>query len=334
MVTTEVAADDAARYGIVQVGRRAGHRLRLQARRAGDDDGDQRGLRLHARRHAGPARGAGRRRSGRTASRTSAATCCPPRPATAWPAPTGWRATGATSARSPPTGRRTGTSSPAEPPIDLDDPAWPLHTRGGRHSAARLLPGAVVDESLVSGGTRVAGEVRGSVLSPGVVVEKGATVVDSVLLPGVRVRAGATVTRAVLDDRVEVGERGHRRRRRRHHAGRAGRAAVDAGARGGRRGPAARARGRLTSGGSGRTPSRPGGGRRGCAPAAMAATRRRWSAVATWLTTAISAVPHGPLGGELRRRRRERLRRRRRRPSVARRGRTGCRPGRLPLTRP
>jgi glucose-1-phosphate adenylyltransferase len=95
----------------------------------------------------------------------------------------------------------------AEPPIDLDDPAWPLHTRGGRHSAARILPGALVDGSLVSGGTRVAGEVRGSVLSPGVVVEKGATVEDSVLLPGVRVRAGATVTRAVLDDRVEVGER-------------------------------------------------------------------------------------------------------------------------------
>src|SRR3954451_18573721 len=93
-----------------------------------------------------------------------------------------------------------------EPPIDLDDPAWPLHTRGGRHSAARLLSGAVVDGSLVSSGTRVAGEVRGSVLSPGVVIEKGATVVDSVLLPGVRVRAGATVTRSVLDDGVEVGE--------------------------------------------------------------------------------------------------------------------------------
>jgi glucose-1-phosphate adenylyltransferase len=93
----------------------------------------------------------------------------------------------------------------AEPPIDLDDPAWPVHSRGGRHAAARILAGAVVDGSLVSGGTRVAGEVRGSVLSPGVVIEKGASVVDSVLLPGARVRAGATVTRAVLDDRVDVG---------------------------------------------------------------------------------------------------------------------------------
>ena len=113
----------------------------------------------------------------------------------------------------------------AEPPIDLDDPAWPVHTRGGRHSAARLLPGAVVDESLVSGGTRVAGEVRGSVLSPGVVVEKGATVVDSVLLPGVRVRAGATVTRVGARRRRRDRGVGGRRRRRRHHAGRAGRAA-------------------------------------------------------------------------------------------------------------
>ncbi|MCU1667711.1 MAG: Glucose-phosphate adenylyltransferase [Blastococcus sp.] len=94
-----------------------------------------------------------------------------------------------------------------EPPIDLDDPSWPVHTRGGRHSAARILEGGAVDQSLVSGGTRVAGEVRGSVLSPGVVIEKGATVVDSVLLPGVRVRSGATVTRSVLDDGVEVGQR-------------------------------------------------------------------------------------------------------------------------------
>jgi glucose-1-phosphate adenylyltransferase len=93
-----------------------------------------------------------------------------------------------------------------EPPIDLDDPGWAIHTRGGRHSAARVLRGAVVEQSLVSGGTRVAGEVRGTVLSPGVVIEPGATVVDSVLLPSVRVRSGATVTRAVLDDGVDVGE--------------------------------------------------------------------------------------------------------------------------------
>src|SRR3954454_19819844 len=92
-----------------------------------------------------------------------------------------------------------------EPPIDLDEPGWPLRTRGGRHSAARIRRGAEVEHSLVSGGTRVAGRVHGSGLSPGGVGERGAAVVDSVLLPGVRVRAGATVTRSVLDDGVDVG---------------------------------------------------------------------------------------------------------------------------------
>jgi glucose-1-phosphate adenylyltransferase len=95
----------------------------------------------------------------------------------------------------------------AEPPIDLDELGWPVHTRGGRHSAARVLDDGQIENSLLSGGTRVSGNVRGSVLSPGVVVEQGATVVDSVLLPGVRVGAGATVTRAVLDDNVVVGKR-------------------------------------------------------------------------------------------------------------------------------
>ncbi len=92
------------------------------------------------------------------------------------------------------------------PPLDLDDPRWPVHTREGADSAARVLRGAEVEQSLLSGGARVAGTVSGSVLSPGVVVEAGATVVDSVLLPGARVRAGATVRRAILDDRVVVGE--------------------------------------------------------------------------------------------------------------------------------
>jgi glucose-1-phosphate adenylyltransferase len=205
MVTTEVAADDASRYGIVRVG--ADGRVddyaykpdepatttatnevfvftpaaTLERLEALDDEVGEEGLEdlgshlLPAQTRDGLAR--------------------------AHPLPGYWRDVGTVPAYWQ--AHRDFLSE--EPPIDLDDPAWPVHTRGGRHSAARVLRGAVVDESLISGGTRIAGEVRGSVLSPGVVVEKGATVVDSVLLPGVRVRAGATVTRAVLDDGVEVG---------------------------------------------------------------------------------------------------------------------------------
>ncbi|HEY0510083.1 MAG TPA: sugar phosphate nucleotidyltransferase [Blastococcus sp.] len=206
MVTTEVAADDASRYGIVQVGgdgtisdyaykpddpatttatnevfvftpRPTLDRLEALAADAGEDGLDDLGSQLLP----------DQTRDGL---------------ARAHPLKGYWRDVGTI----PAYWEAHRDFLAAEPPIDLDDPAWPVHTRGGRHSAARLLPGAVVDGSLVSGGTRVAGEVRGSVLSPGVVVEEGATVVDSVLLPGVRVRSEATVTRAALDDRVEVGE--------------------------------------------------------------------------------------------------------------------------------
>jgi glucose-1-phosphate adenylyltransferase len=206
MVTTEVAEDDASRYGIVEVagdGRVSDYaykpeqprtttatnevfvfspgptldRLEALAAEHGEDDLEDLGTHLlPAQTRDGLAR--------------------------AHPFPGYWRDVGTVPAY---WAAHQDFLSP-EPPLDLDDPRWPLHTRGGRHSAARMLPGAEVDGSLLSGGTRVAGRVSGSVLSPGVVVEAGATVVDSVLLPGARVRAGATVTRAVLDDRVDVGE--------------------------------------------------------------------------------------------------------------------------------
>jgi glucose-1-phosphate adenylyltransferase len=90
-------------------------------------------------------------------------------------------------------------------PIVLDDPRWPITTRGGHHGPARIAAGAQVDDSLLAPGSRVAGTVVRSVVAPGVVVEAGAVVRDSVLLPGAVVRSDAEVTRAVVDDDVVVG---------------------------------------------------------------------------------------------------------------------------------
>jgi glucose-1-phosphate adenylyltransferase len=92
-----------------------------------------------------------------------------------------------------------------ELPIDLDDSAWPILTRAIAHRAsASVLDGASLASSLVGPGARVAGEVRGSVIGRGAIVERGATVIDSVVLPGAIVRSGARVERAILDDAVKV----------------------------------------------------------------------------------------------------------------------------------
>jgi glucose-1-phosphate adenylyltransferase len=90
------------------------------------------------------------------------------------------------------------------PPYDPGDPSWPLLTIGGHRRPAQVRAGAEVADALLSPSAVVAGVVQRSVLSPGVLVEAGAEVLDSVLLPGVVVRAGATVRRAVLDEDVEV----------------------------------------------------------------------------------------------------------------------------------
>jgi glucose-1-phosphate adenylyltransferase len=93
-----------------------------------------------------------------------------------------------------------------DPPIDLDDPAWPVLTQAtANRGSAHVLAGARVDRSLLAPGARVGGHVEASVIGRGAHVEAGATVRDSVLLPGAVVRAGATVERAILDDGVEVG---------------------------------------------------------------------------------------------------------------------------------
>ena len=93
-----------------------------------------------------------------------------------------------------------------EPALSPDDPAWPILTTGTQRLPARIEEEARIAGSLIAPGCRVAGRVERSVLSPGVVVERGAEVRDSILLHGAVVRSGAKVERAVLDAGVEVGE--------------------------------------------------------------------------------------------------------------------------------
>jgi glucose-1-phosphate adenylyltransferase len=69
----------------------------------------------------------------------------------------------------------------------------------------RCHPGAVIENSLVSGGCEIAGTVRNSVLSPGVKIEKGAMVTNSVLWDDVTVREGAVLDKVISDKRAMFG---------------------------------------------------------------------------------------------------------------------------------
>ena len=91
------------------------------------------------------------------------------------------------------------------PPLNLEDPDLRLRTSGTLLPPARFGVRASVRESLISPAAYVNGEVIRSVISPGVVIEEGATVRDSVIQHRCVIRAGAVVDRAILDKEVTIG---------------------------------------------------------------------------------------------------------------------------------
>jgi glucose-1-phosphate adenylyltransferase len=86
----------------------------------------------------------------------------------------------------------------------FDHPDRPVISHWPDRPAARVRAAGKCRDSLLSPGADVSGLVVGSVLGPGVVVEKGAEVHDSVLMDDCVVRAGAVVRTSVLDERCDV----------------------------------------------------------------------------------------------------------------------------------
>ncbi|MFE8910738.1 glucose-1-phosphate adenylyltransferase [Streptomyces globisporus] len=91
-----------------------------------------------------------------------------------------------------------------QPLFSLYNQRWPVYTHAGHQAPARFVSGGIAGESIVSPGCVIRGQVTGSVLSPGVIVEQGAVVQGSVLHHGVRVGRGAVVRNAILDKNVDV----------------------------------------------------------------------------------------------------------------------------------
>jgi len=91
------------------------------------------------------------------------------------------------------------------PVFNLYNDRWPIYTLPPQLPPAKFGLGGRAEDSMVSAGVIVGGgSVRGSVLSPGVRVDRASTVEDSVLMDGVHIGEGAVVRRAILDKNVVV----------------------------------------------------------------------------------------------------------------------------------
>lgn len=96
--------------------------------------------------------------------------------------------------------------------IDIDE--WAIRTNLSEVGVASVPPtridrGAEVRNSMISPGCEVEGTVRGSILSPGVHVGRGAIVEGSIVFNRTRIEAGAHVERSILDKNISIGREAH-----------------------------------------------------------------------------------------------------------------------------
>ncbi len=89
---------------------------------------------------------------------------------------------------------------------DLFSPLRPIRTKDQSNPSTYYGPDSACACSLVADGCHIEGEVEHSILSRGVVVEKGAKVSNSVLMQGTVVKAGASLAYVIADKNVTINE--------------------------------------------------------------------------------------------------------------------------------
>ncbi|MCL2333073.1 MAG: glucose-1-phosphate adenylyltransferase [Actinomycetia bacterium] len=92
-----------------------------------------------------------------------------------------------------------------DPPIDLYDEGWRIFSRNPNDPPQFIDAGARVTNSMICEGCMIYGTVEHSLISPRVLVEKGALVKDSIIMDDTKICAGARVLTSIIDEEVVVG---------------------------------------------------------------------------------------------------------------------------------
>ena len=91
-------------------------------------------------------------------------------------------------------------------PLDMYERDWPIYTKSEELPSVKVGSKALISQALLSNGCIVAGTVKKSVLSPGVIIHPGATVINSVILNDTEVMPNAYIENAIIDKRCTIEE--------------------------------------------------------------------------------------------------------------------------------
>lgn len=89
--------------------------------------------------------------------------------------------------------------------FNLYNPKWKIYTRNAIQPPHYVGEDANVCQSVVTEGCQIYGDVNYSVLSPGVVVEKGATVNNSIVMSNCIIKAGASINYSLIGANCYIG---------------------------------------------------------------------------------------------------------------------------------
>ena len=98
------------------------------------------------------------------------------------------------------------TSTVDKIPLDMYDPNWKIYTRSEEMPSVKVGSKAIIKQALLSNGSIIAGTVKQSVISPGVVIHPGATVINSVILNDTEILPNAYIENAIIDKRCTIKE--------------------------------------------------------------------------------------------------------------------------------
>lgn len=97
-------------------------------------------------------------------------------------------------------------SENAKEKLDMYDSKWKIFTKSEDMPAVKFGDNSSVKKSLISNGCIIDGEVINSVLSPGVVVKKGAVIKNSVILNDCVINENVRLDRVILDKKCIIGK--------------------------------------------------------------------------------------------------------------------------------
>lgn len=91
-------------------------------------------------------------------------------------------------------------------PLDLYDDSWKIYSRNPVMPPHFVASGAKVENSMITEGCHISGDIDFSILFAGVTVEEGAVVHDSIVMPGTVIKKGAVVEYAIVAENCVIGE--------------------------------------------------------------------------------------------------------------------------------